>query len=256
MRDLNKIFDYQNETFKPFLIDGGSNFFRKLIFSLRILIDTPHRTIINSLKKNLKYLKGNTLLDVGCGNQFYKRYIPENMDYKGIEIKETKKYFKNFSDVIYYNGKKIPFKNETFDNALCLEVLEHVYNFQNLIKEINRVLKKNGILILSVPFAAKYHYLPYDFFRYTPSSLKIILEDSSFKIINFSRRGDDIVVTFHYILVSILGLIYKKNIFSKIIGILLLPIGIFFALLNNILENFEFGAKENTIGFFIVCKKR
>ena len=57
MRDLNKIFDYQNETFKPFLIDGGSNFFRKLIFSLRILIDTPHRTIINSLKKKFKIFK-------------------------------------------------------------------------------------------------------------------------------------------------------------------------------------------------------
>ena len=46
--------------------------------------------------------------------------------------------------------------------------------------------------MLSVPFAAKFHHIPVDYFRYTPSSIKLILEKHNYKIENFIRRGDDI----------------------------------------------------------------
>ena len=70
--------------------------------------------------------------------------------------------------------------------------------------------------MLSVPFAAKFHYIPVDYFRYTPSSIKLILEKHNYKIENFIRRGDDIIVTLHFILVAILGFILQKMIIHQV----------------------------------------
>lgn len=47
--------------------------------------------------------------------------------------------------------REIPFPDRTFDGAVCLEVIEHVYNTDLLLSEINRVLKNNGYLVLSTP---------------------------------------------------------------------------------------------------------
>lgn len=42
---------------------------------------------------------------------------------------------------------KLPFKSEIFDNVLLIEILEHLKEPKNAIKEISRVLRKNGKLI-------------------------------------------------------------------------------------------------------------
>ena len=60
---------------------------------------------------------------------------------------------------------QIPLEAESIDKVLCCEVLEHLEEPQKAIKEIYRVLKQGGELILSVPFLFPIHADPHDFQR-------------------------------------------------------------------------------------------
>ncbi|MGB3019514.1 MAG: class I SAM-dependent methyltransferase, partial [Ignavibacteria bacterium] len=48
-------------------------------------------------------------------------------------------------------GEKIPFEDKFFDKILCSEVVEHVLDPREVLKEMSRVLKDDGILSLSIP---------------------------------------------------------------------------------------------------------
>lgn len=52
----------------------------------------------------------------------------------------------------FYDGKKIPFSDNFFDGILCTEVLEHVLDLEIVLREFHRVLKPEGILLISIPF--------------------------------------------------------------------------------------------------------
>lgn len=120
--------------------------------------------------------KGTKVLDFGCGRGTTS-YILSNygFDTVGLEISYTelsekltsyvfpeakqqplydvtKKECRNKGqklDFIFYDGKKLPFEDGTFDAVLAYAVLEHVENIEEILFELNRVLKKGGILFIS-----------------------------------------------------------------------------------------------------------
>ena len=49
------------------------------------------------------------------------------------------------------DATRLPFADNSFDKIICSEVLEHIENYQGVLREINRVLKPEGILAISVP---------------------------------------------------------------------------------------------------------
>ena len=122
---------------------------------------------INDLEALLRYniaiklasLKNNqTILDIGCKYALLKKILIEkknNIDYFGIDI--TDKVFNKIDEFredrffVADASKQIPFENKKFDVVFALEILEHVESPTNMLKEIYRVLKPEGILILSVP---------------------------------------------------------------------------------------------------------
>lgn len=100
---------------------------------------------------------GAKILDVGCKHAFLCDFLVEkgiNCDYYGIDISE-----KVIESVKHKKGtfqtcdimKGLPFENCQFDYIFCLEVLEHVENPTFLLNQFNRVLKNDGVLLLSVP---------------------------------------------------------------------------------------------------------
>ena len=80
--------------------------------------------------------KKGMILDLGCGDGAYAREIIGANSVIGSDI--------NFFDL---------FKDESFDNVLCIELIEHVNNDLNVFNELSRVLKKEGILVISTPNA-------------------------------------------------------------------------------------------------------
>lgn len=59
-------------------------------------------------------------------------------------------------------------------------MLEHIYNYKNCVLEINRILKKNGVLVGVMPFIHKIHLDADDFHRYTQSSLNCMFREAGY----------------------------------------------------------------------------
>ena len=118
----------------------------------------------------------------------------DNISGKGLDIGHDVNYFfKNnnvvtlniipgdFIDVVY-DGKKIPFSNNTFDKILLRCVLEHVKDPSSILEEASRVLKLDGKMVIEVPFINPLHSIPDDYFRYTPDGLKELINDHNLKL--------------------------------------------------------------------------
>ena len=140
------------------------------------------RDIKDALKQ---YAKGQ-FLDLGCGNKPYESlYNPLTTSQLGCDVIQSDK---NRVDVIC-PATDLQFPDIHFDSILCTQVLEHVFEHDKMMKEIYRVLKPGGRIILTVPFAWELHEEPYDFFRYTKHALKEMFERTGFKIDYIKANG-------------------------------------------------------------------
>ncbi len=87
-------------------------------------------------------------LNLGCGNDIRKGYV--NLDIaklKGVDI------------VHNINKLPLPFQDNYFDEILCLDILEHVDSFIDVFQDLNRILKKKGVLVINVPhFTSSINY--------------------------------------------------------------------------------------------------
>jgi ubiquinone/menaquinone biosynthesis C-methylase UbiE len=101
---------------------------------------------------------GDKVLDVGCGNgRLYPAFKKKNINYTGIDNSEElisigKKQFPeaefSVADIL-----KIPFPDNSFDKVYCIAVLHHIPSKQlriEALRELKRVLKPNGTLVLTV----------------------------------------------------------------------------------------------------------
>jgi 2-polyprenyl-3-methyl-5-hydroxy-6-metoxy-1,4-benzoquinol methylase len=106
-----------------------------------------------------RFIGSKKVLDMGCGEGTFLKYAPENIEAYGIDIdrKRIKELKKNKLNVKVSKIDKIPYKNEYFDGIYCSHVIEHVNDVFLLIKEIKRVLKRGGKLVIKTPnFATTY----------------------------------------------------------------------------------------------------
>jgi SAM-dependent methyltransferase len=142
------------------------------------------------------------LLDVGCGSKPYQKYF-EASEYIGLDMQGRNKHADRS-----YDGKTFPFSDGEFDAVLTSEVLEHVFNPDEFLSEINRVLRDGGVLLLTVPFVWDEHEQPFDYARYSSFGLRHLLESHGFEIIEHRKTMDDIRVIFQ--LVN--AYIYKKTV--------------------------------------------
>ncbi len=156
-------------------------------------------------------------------------------------------------------GGGFPFLENQFSNALCVEVLEHVVDTDFFVNEIYRCLKPNGKLIMTVPWSARRHHLPYDYFRFTPEALEHILKNKGFIDINIIARGNDFAVVFNKILCLLQGLFFplqKITLFFKIpLGLILLPSAFVFFLIAHISLIFNLGSQIDPLGYALTAKK-
>lgn len=153
-----------------------------------------------SVKILRQYKKSESkLLDYGCGIGFNIFYYSKAFKYViGIDNDKTsidtaKRQLKKLNckqKVFHYNGKKLPFKDVSFDIVTANDVYEHADNPRLMLKEIRRVLKPDGILYIHNPnklWPLETHYkLP--FLSYLPAKWANLYV----RITNRANRYDDI----------------------------------------------------------------
>lgn len=136
-----------------------------------------------------KSLNGN-LIDVGCGRKPYRALFKVD-SYLGLDMENPGHSHENEDIDVYYDGKTFPFDDNHFDSALCNQVLEHVFNPDEFLSEIARVLKPGAKLLLTVPFAWDEHEQPFDFARYSSFGLSHLMEKHGFEIVEHRKSVND-----------------------------------------------------------------
>ena len=246
------------ETFRPWVISKNPGLLGSILYWIRLGIDTPYQGLITGVKPILKEFSGH-VLDVGAGSQFFRRYLAKTVSYRALELKREEHLFgweEDSHNRDFYDGTEMPYGNETFDNILCLDVLEHSENPEQLISEIARILKPAGTAVISAPFSSKWHYIPHDYWRFTPSGFKKLFSKiKTLKLQKILRRGTDFTVIFHTTASALTGFLFKKSILSKIIGVLFFPLAYLAGLLANICDYFDLGAPENNLGYICILTK-
>jgi len=139
-------------------------------------------------------LKGR-LLDFGCGRKPYENLFSVS-EYVGLDMEQTGHNHRNSKVDVYYDGKHIPFPDESFDALFCGEVLEHVFDPELVLPEIRRVLKPDATALLTVPFCWNEHETPFDYARYSIFGIKYLLEKHGFEVLEVQRSGNFVQVNF------------------------------------------------------------
>lgn len=134
------------------------------------------------------------LLDVGCGTKPYKQLFDVS-SYTGLDIDSALTRELGIADNVY-DGGRFPYDDGSFDSALCNQVLEHVFNPDEFLQEIRRVLKSKGRLLLTVPFVWDEHSQPYDYARYSSFGLRALLESNGFVILQHKKLVADASILF------------------------------------------------------------
>ncbi len=113
------------------------------------------------IQKRMDYLmqfkKKGKLLDVGCAFGYYLKEASKNFEVYGIDvsdyaIKKAKTIVGcNENHLIASSAEKLLFENDFFDVIMIIHSIEHIKEYKKVLKECNRVLKKDGILFLDLP---------------------------------------------------------------------------------------------------------
>jgi len=131
-------------------------------------------------------------LDIGCGEMPYKNEILKSTNvnkYVGLDIYGALEYKVGIEPDFFWDGKRMPFENESFNSGFATEVLEHCPDPMLTLNEIYRVLKPSSPLVLTVPFLWPTHESPHDYFRYTPFAIEDLLKKAGFTNIEIVCLG-------------------------------------------------------------------
>lgn len=153
------------------------------------------------------------LLDIGCGDMPFKGRLPEAVtQYDTLDVEsrtEGVTYITSAMDM-----SMIP--DNSYDSAMCFEVLEHVPNPFTAAAEMHRVLKQDGTLVISVPHMWPIHEAPHDYLRFTYYGIKNVLEASGFEIVSIEISGGLLTYFGHNLASVLLGLTYHIPVIKHI----------------------------------------
>jgi SAM-dependent methyltransferase len=154
-----------------------------------------------------RYVKGKAI-DLGCGFMPFRGYIADR-----VTVYHTLDLYPHSSDITFVgdiqNMSMIP--AVTYDSALCLEVLEHIPYPLLALREIYRILKPGGVLVLSVPYLSRIHDQPYDYSRFTIYGLRLMLTESGFNVLEIVPKGGLLSFIGHQVSSFLLVLTWPKR---------------------------------------------
>lgn len=124
-----------------------------------------------------------TLIDLGCGNKPYQDLLDGRVDrYTGVDLPGNP----GADAFVDPETNRCDLPDGTGDVVLSVQVLEHVGSPQAYLGEARRLLKDDGILILSTHGQWMYHPDPVDHWRWTSTGLRLELERAGFQVVQFT----------------------------------------------------------------------
>ncbi len=187
-------------------------------------------------------LEGN-ILDIG-GNTS-SEYHPL---IKGKHVVTTVNLTPEYGcDLVFDIQEKFHLDDNSYDHVISLNVLEHVFGFQNAFAEICRVLKKDGTFVISTPFMHHIHGCPDDYFRYTDSALEKILTDAGFHEIKIVPIGLGVFSLFYQTTSGMIPMFLRQ--FFKSLALLCDRV------LLKVSTRYERVSQRIPLGYFVTAKK-
>lgn len=186
-------------------LSGSDAFWERSALGLSLLVDFKKVLTKNNIR--------GRLLDAGAGKLSYRHLVKPLCDeYKSMDFNQTHPELDYLSDI-----QSMPLKNETFDTVLSAEVLEHVPDPEKALREIHRVLKPGGKLVISIPHLMYMHNEPNDFYRYTKYGLRTLLERVGFIVEYLEPSGSIFSFLQGIIATTVVGLVYRIPILWPIV---------------------------------------
>ena len=188
-------------------------------------IDINHPIDVESRKKCLSYLEKyeisnqKIILEIGCSSGHLIKEIQKKQKYNYIGSDAIKNYLLKLSNehkeipFIVFDLIKNPFNQPTVNALIMLNVLEHIKDDDKALIEANKILHKNGILILEVP-SSQFLYDDYDkklmhFRRYNMKDVVNKIEKAGFIIEHKTHLGFFIFPIFA--IVKLFNKFFKSN---------------------------------------------
>ena len=180
----------------------------KITGKSKYAIHPKHLIVVEPLWYLADINKEDVVLDIGCNNGQHtlktavkcKKIIGLDYDRKQLIIARNSASDKNIKNVVFrqFNlEQKLKFKEQSFDKIICLDVLEHIVRRNQLLAEIRRLLKPQGLAFVAIPnintswkqlqkkVGLNYYADPDHKIEYTVEEIKKVLLKAGFKIISF-----------------------------------------------------------------------
>ena len=131
------------------------------------------------------YIHGQ-VIDLGCGTMPFQDFLAGKVTvYHTLDLRPRSEKTTYVGDVqeMHMVG------DASYDSIICLEVLEHVAAPTRAIQEMYRILRPDGVIILSVPHLSRLHERPHDYYRFTKYGLRHLFENAGFAVLDIQEKG-------------------------------------------------------------------
>jgi len=195
----------------------------------------------NMLAKS--YIKGR-VLDIGGSQKSGYYELLKDVE-KIVTVNIDSEYG---CDLIFDIQEPFPLPSDSFDHVICLNVLEHIYKFDNVVSESFRVLNGGGSFIIAVPFMFQIHGSPDDYFRYTKSCLIRLLEEKGFSGIDVQELGAGLFSLIFQTIGGKIPTMFLKRFIKKLCVLVDVSLSRFSA-------NYRSFILKIPLGYFVIAKK-
>jgi SAM-dependent methyltransferase len=155
-----------------------------------------HESSYNEMKSFVaRYLdrcKELSILEIGSldiNGSYKPLFANSKWKYTGLDVVEGKNV-----DIVSTDKYHYPIEDEAFDVVISGSTIEHVQDMHAFMREIKRVMKKDGIICIVVPWTYPEHKYPQDCWRVLPDGMKFLIEEiAGIKILNIHKNETDCV---------------------------------------------------------------
>lgn len=109
-------------------------------------------------------------------------------------------------DIFHDLEKPLPVQDASYDHAILMNVLEHIYDYRQLLAETKRAVKAGGTVIIVVPYLFPYHASPRDYWRFSKEALQRICDDSGLQVVAIESLGSGVFASRYAMLDRLLPL--------------------------------------------------